>query len=224
MQVNEKSEKECKALLEKIFLPPEMLLEKFAPNGWELSSLFTTKYPTPQERYERSLQMHHNFESLAQKAGRPMPKPNLEDFENEPLQVSGAPLEDLLDLLGDGVWSVFSENNNVIAPNGALYHLGSWRGSGRFIADFFNEHYPVNGKYRYIDFYMGLLYEEDRAKCGVIFRHIFEVLKEEGCDWRFDQERRDDLEDARYEPPPAVVQVYWEVYGRWPEGSAVENG
>ena len=72
----------------------------------------------------------------------------------------------------------------------------------------------MNDKYRYIDFYMGLLYEEDRAKCGVIFRHIFEVLKEEGCDWRFDQERRDDLEDARYEPPPAVVQVYWEVYGR----------
>jgi len=205
MQVNEKSEKDCKALLEKIFLPPEMLIAKFAPNGWELSPLFTAKYPTPQERYERSLQMHRNFESLAQKAGRPMAKPNLEDFENESLQVSGTPLEDLLNLLGDGVSSVFSENNNVTAPNGAVYHLGSWRGSGGFIADFINEHYPVNDKYRYIDFYMGLLYEEDRAKCGVIFRHIFEVLKEEGCDWRFDQERRDDLEDARYEPPPAVV-------------------
>jgi len=33
MQVNEKSEKDCKARWEKIFLPTEMLIAKFAPNG-----------------------------------------------------------------------------------------------------------------------------------------------------------------------------------------------
>ncbi len=267
MQVKGKSGKECKGLVEKIFLPPELLLEKFAPNGWEASPLFAAKYPSPQERFARCLQMHRNFESLAKKAGRPMPEPNLEDFENKPLQISAAPLKDLLDLLGDCAWSVFSENHDVIAPDGSVYHLGSWRGSGRFIADFINEHYPVNGKYDYLDFYMGLLHEEDRTKCSPIFRHIFEVLKQEGCDWRysfpeigmvsfdqapqvptdpanydpakaiqaemeyeakqreiaelqarFDKDREDAMEDARYEPPPAAVQVYWEVYGKWPEG------
>lgn len=216
MQVKEKSEKECNSLLEKIFLPAEMLFAKFAPNGWKAS-----------------------------------------------------PLEDLLHLLGDGVWSVFSENHDVIAQDGSVYHLGSWRGSGRFIADFINEHYPVNGKYRYIDFYMGLLYDEDRTKCSPVFRHIFEILKQEGCDWQYSfpeigmvsfdqapqvptdpanynpakamqaemeyevkqremadlQARFDkDREDARHQLPPAVVQAYWEVYGKWPEGWVVGNG
>ena len=93
MQVKEKSAIECNALLEIIFLPAERLFAKFAPNGWEASPLFTAQYPSPQERFERNLQMHRNFESLAEKAGRPMPKPKLEDFENEPLQISAAPLE-----------------------------------------------------------------------------------------------------------------------------------
>ena len=41
---------------------------------------------------------------------------------------------------------------------------------------------------------------------------------------RFDQDREDTMEDARYEPAPAVVQVYWEVFGKWPVGWVVENG
>jgi len=266
MQVKEKSEKECKGLLEKIFLPPEMLFAKFAPNGWESSPLFVAKYPSPQDHFARCLQMHRNFEFLAERAGRPMPEPKLEDFENEPLKVSGAPLEDLLDLLGDCVWSIFSENHDVIASDGSVYHLGSWRGSGSFIANFINEQYPVDGKYDYMDFYMGLLHEEDRTKCSPIFRHIFEVLKQEGCYWRysfseiamvsfdqpqqstagpanydpakvvqaemeyetkqrevadlqarFDKDREVAMEGARYAPPPAALQVYWEVYGKRPE-------
>lgn len=253
--------------MSKIFLSPDALMMKFAPEGWGHSSLFAAKYPSPQERYERNLQMHRNIESLAQKAGRSLPEPRLEDFENEPPPVSESPLEDLLDLFGDCVWSVFSENHDVVAPDGAVYHLGSWRGSGRFIADFINEHYPVNGKYDYLDFYMGLLYVEDRVKCLPVFLHIFEVLKQEGCDWhysfpgtgivsfvqppetntdpttydpaaalqaemeyedkqremadlqeRFDKMREEEMEAARYKAPPAAVQAYRDVYGRWPEG------
>ena len=105
-----------------------------------------------------------------------------------------------------------------------------------------------------------------------MFVHIFEVLKQEGCDWhysfpslglvsfaqppdtgsdpatydpakamqaemeyeakqreiadlqaRFDKDREDAMEDARYQPPPAAVQAYRQVYGRWPEGWVVEN-
>ena len=272
MDFKEKSESECMALLSKIFLAPDALISKFAPNGWERSPFFAAKYPSPQERYERSLQMHRNIKSLAQKAGRSLPEPRLEDFENEPPPVSDSPLEDLLDLLGDCVWSVFSENHDVVAPDGAVYHLGSWRGSGGFIADFINEHYPVNGKYGYLDFYMGLLHEEDRAKCSLIFSHIFEVLKQEGCDWRYsfpgmgivsfaqppqtdadpttydpaaamqaemeyetkqreiadlqarlDKEREEAMEAARYQPPPPVVQVYRDVFGKWPEGWVASN-
>lgn len=272
MEYIEKSKAECTALLSKIFLPPDALISKFAPDSWERSSLFVAKYPSPQERYERNLQMHRNIESLAKKAGRSLPEPRLEDFENEPLPISESPLEDLLDLLGDCVWSVFSENHDVLAIDGAVYHLGSWRGSGRFIADFINEHYPVNGKYGYLDFYMGLLYDEDRAKCASIFRYIFEVLKQEGCDWRYsfpgtgvvsfaqppqagadpanydpaaalqaemeyeakqrevadlqarlDKEREEEMEAARYKAPPAAVQAYRDIFGKWPEGWVVDN-
>ncbi len=267
MERQEKSEAECNALLRKIFLASDALLAMFAPQGWEHSPLLAAKYPSPQERYERSLQMHRNMQSLSQKAGRSYPEPHLEDFEKESLPISNAPLEDLLDLVGDCVWSIFSENHDVVASDGSIYHLGSWRGSGHFIADFINDHYPVNNKYGYLDFYMGLLYDEDRIKCLPVFRHIFEILKQGDCDWhysfpgvgvvsfaqppqanadpatydpatalqaqmeyeaqqrdiadlqaKFGKAREEAMEEARYKSPPATVQAYWEIFGRWPQG------
>ncbi len=270
MDVKEKSEQECTALLCKIFLPADALMSKFAPEGWACSPLFAAVYPSPQESYARNLQMHRNIESLAKKSGNALPEPRLEDFENVPPSVSASQMEDLLGLIGDCVWSVFSENHDVVAADEARFHLGSWRGSGHFIADFINEHYPVNGKYDYMDFYMGLLHDDDRVKCLPVFCHIFDVLKQAGCDWRYafpgtgivsfaqppeantnpadydpaaalqaameyeakqreiaefqvklDQWREAEMEEARYKAPPAAVQAYRDVYGKWPEGWVV---
>ena len=109
-------------------------------------------------------------------------------------------------LLGGVLWETFSNNNEVAGPDGRLYDLGSWRGSGTSIADFLNRRlvqedpaaqakldalgraWPI-GPFGYLDFYMGLMVPEDDEERGpgldLLYRHVFERLKARGCTWRY---------------------------------------
>jgi len=85
-----------------------------------------------------------------------------------------------LELLGCCLWDIFSDNHDVVDAEGRVYHLGSFRGTGDFLADRMEIRYPDDPGFDYVDFYMGT--------CGVdgpaaVYRWIFEGLKEAGCDW-----------------------------------------
>ena len=103
--------------------------------------------------------------------------------------------------LGNVLWDTFSENNDVIGPEGKRYHLGSWRGTGGFLADYLNAVLAAEGSlddgevsggpFTYIDFYMGnggFRESEDEGRNALIrtlYLRIFERLKARGFDWRY---------------------------------------
>ena len=95
------------------------------------------------------------------------------------------PEREVLDLMGDCLWDVFSDNNDVTGPDSKVYHLGSFRGSGGFLADFLNAHYAPDYRYDYIDFYMGTLGGSDRANLTPVYEWIFRRLYALDCDWRY---------------------------------------
>ncbi len=181
------SRKDCIRLLQSIFGEPELLLKKLAPHGWEQSQLFRVFHPTPEEQLQKALDSHEILMDLRSKSTKsdepPSPAPSLEDFLDKPDEVPVKPLDELIDILGHCVWHVFSENHDVVDAEGNAYHLGSWRGSARFIAEFINQHHAVEKEYDYMDFYMGFWREEAKANCLPVFKHIFETLHEHGCDW-----------------------------------------
>ena len=59
------------------------------------------------------------------------------------------------DVIGMALWDVFSDNHDVVGPDGVAYHLGSFRGSARFIAETLNEIYDLGQRYTYLDVSMG---------------------------------------------------------------------
>lgn len=52
-------------------------------------------------------------------------------------------------VLGLSVYDIFSNNHQVSGKDNRIYDLGSLRGSGGFIADFFNKYYPASSEYNY---------------------------------------------------------------------------
>ena len=69
------------------------------------------------------------------------PEPTFEEFlaknPAENLEVSaGQAIDEPAELLGLCLWDVFSDNHQVIAADGRVVHLGSFRGSAGVIADF----------------------------------------------------------------------------------------
>lgn len=152
-----------------------------------------------------------------------------------------------LELLGCCLWDIFSHNHDVIGPDGRAYHLGSFRGTGDFLADRMAAVYDDPG-FDYIDFYMGTLGEDDH---GPVYEWIFRGLKDAGCDWIYsfpriqllrlgepapadgstddddaarefaaslDRAHEEAVRKARERPLPALVAAYRRVYGRLPEG------
>ncbi len=98
--------------------------------------------------------------------------------------------------LGNILWDTFSDNNDVIGPEGERYHLGSWRGTGGFLADYLNatlvaEGEVSSGPFTYIDFYRGnggFRESEDEGRNALIrtlYLRMLERLKARGLDWRY---------------------------------------
>ena len=78
----------------------------------------------------------------------------------------------------------FSNNNEVIDKDGAVYDIGSFRGAAGFIGDYINEYIPVsNETYGYMDFYMGTIFVSGRADLSSVYEWVFKHLKRCDCDW-----------------------------------------
>ena len=157
-----------------------------------------------------------------------------EAYRSRPLRVRW------LSFLGEVLWDVFSNNNDVVGPSGERYDLGSFRGTGRFLADHLNDRLAAEagptptgrarGPFDYIDFYMGTwgLFLDGDEPGLPFYARVFERLWERGCDWRFaatgltdppgDQAPADDppLFTRADGEPPAIVRAYRDEYGRWP--------
>lgn len=130
------------------------------------------------------------------------------------------------ELLRNVLWKVFSDNNEVAGPDGRVYDLGSWRGSGGFIAAFLNARLAEEGltdaspwtdrPFQYIDFYMGLMRPGDEA-LHTLYVHFFERLKARGCTWRYappaiflvrfdsPDEEQEEEDPSSYDPSAAVL-------------------
>ncbi|PSQ79427.1 MAG: hypothetical protein BRD37_00015 [Bacteroidetes bacterium QH_8_67_23] len=211
----------CIALFEQ-FMPPttDALLEQIAPEGWAESPLVRLRHPTPEQRYQEALEAYRQpppfwVEEDEEEKGDP---PRREDFREDDDEKPVRPKQEVLEVLGDGLWDVFSDNNDVVGPGGGVYHLGSFRGTGRFLAEFFNERYAPEDRFDYIDFYMGMLGDSDRADLTPVYEWIFRRLYALDCDWRYQftelnlidlggADADDDADDpAGYDPAAAVQE------------------
>jgi hypothetical protein len=103
--------------------------------------------------------------------------------------------------LGEALWAVFSDNNDVIAADGQVVSLGTWRGSSGEIADLLNEH--VDGaRFHYMDFYMCRRVRSDSviaARWLAAARLVFRRLLVRRATWRSES------------PTSDLVEVYEQV-------------
>lgn len=118
------------------------VLAELAPAGWEHSPLNIVFHPSPEQIYEESSRMHENMRELfaARRAKEndereePAP-PNLDEIRAQCQTTPGEPQRECRDLVGMCLWDIFSDNHEVIGPDGRVVDLGSFRASAGFLAE-----------------------------------------------------------------------------------------
>jgi hypothetical protein len=110
------------------------------------------------------------------------PEPTLDEvaksFQERPIE----PEREVRELVGQCLWDVFSDSHEVVAPDGRVLDLGSFRGSGGFLADVLNRQSGAE-HYDYMDFYMGTIWLAQRADLTPVYRMIFGRLRGRRLDW-----------------------------------------
>jgi hypothetical protein len=169
------------------------VLGEIAPDGWKQSPLLACFHPSVERVCEEQLLWHRNLEELRSVRSRrdgtvepdaaPAPAPTLEDVRREyqprPVQQD----EELTELLGSCLWDIFADNHEVIAADGRVADIGSFRGASAFLDEY------ITGSYRgmcregnYMRFYMGTIGIGGRADLTPVYAMIFRRLKALGAD------------------------------------------
>lgn len=222
MEYKELPDDICEVLLIELFKSIPELLQTVTPDGFANSSLTLIFHPTPEQQYEEYCRMSKNIAGLQKtlKHQRDI-KPAIssaefmKDLKNEPVDEQ----YEIVSIFGDCIWNIFSNNHTVFNENAESYDLGSWRGTGRFIADVINELQLVTDKsFDYMDFYMGNIFAKDRADLTPVYEFIFKMLKAKHLDWQYSFQRmglisfskEEDMEDnlENYDPAEAV-KINW---------------
>ena len=179
----------CKALLIELFQSIPELLQKVAPEGFANSSLVSIFHPAPEQQYKEYYRISENLAALQKVSKRETPGEPVLSFEEFMKDVTAEPVDEpyeIVSIVGDCIWNIFSNNHTVFNENGESYHLGSWRGSGGFIADVINSLQLVPGKsFDYMDFYMGGVFSEERADLTLVYEFIFNRLQAKQLDWAY---------------------------------------
>lgn len=193
------TDEQCWALLEQLFpngLCDPALVEALAPEGWERSPLVRIAHPTAEQRYEEALRFRDNLRSLmkvrAPEQAETLPAVSLEAIREEMRKEDESvnAIKDCADLVGQCLWDIFSSNHDVVTADGQRVHLGSFRGSAGFIADFRNksdQRLEDLGILRmdYVQFYMGTELVRHRADVRPVYELIFRRMQRCGLDWRY---------------------------------------
>lgn len=212
MTENLASDKACDELLQYLFGDLDNLLAELAPEGWENSRYLRVEHPTVEQRYQESVTMHENLNSLFGKGKEPTPPPTREEIQKsyDEDDHTVKPMEELLDVFGGGLWSVFSNNHSVTGPNGEEYDLGSFRGTGSTLAAFIGKHFPEAPDFNYMDFYCADLFIERRVDVTPLYELIFRRLKTRKCDWNYEFPRIHivDFSDAKEQLSPENPAEY----------------
>lgn len=222
---NQASDESCNALLRHIFGNLSNLMDRLAPQGWANSPYVLVHHPTPEQRHAEITIMYENLNWLGSKRKAnqpdlaPLVVPTLNELRQEQTEKADPimPLDELLTVFGGCVWSVFSNNHDVVGPDGMVYHLGSFRGTGSFLSKLIGQTYPDAPLFDYMDFYCADVFIERRADVTPVYELIFERVKEQNCDWiysfphlhliSFDHLKEDAPTDpAAYDPNKALAE------------------
>lgn len=180
---------ECKDLLNALFpqgFAGRDVEKAIVPESWKHSALKAAFHPSPEQRYKEFIQRSRNLHKLSGKgkdSEQTTSELTFEEFLAEYQDPPCEPRRELQELAGLCIWDVFSDSHEVIAPDGRIADLGSFRGTGGFIADYLNEREDNPIKYDYIDFYMGTKLISQRADLSPVYQMIFRRLKQMGGDW-----------------------------------------
>lgn len=188
------NETEVHALFDRLFpygFAGQDVLDEIAPEGWDRSPLVACFHPSVERIFEERLLIRRNLEELRRMRHRrdgatvaeSSPEPTLEDvtkdYEPSPVQQD----EEVTELVGLCLWDTFSDNHEVIAADGRLADIGSFRGAGAFI----DEHLTSGDDWwrvdDYLRFYMGTIWIARRADLMPVYAMIFSRLKAVGADW-----------------------------------------
>lgn len=170
-------------LLNQIFDNSKTLLASIAPNGWCFSAYTNFFHPTPKQQFEEEKALHERLNKLS-KNQTPIKSINLDKYQQDELK-DILETEEFQYVLGLSVYDIFSNNHEVYSNDNRVYDLGSFRGSGSFIADFLNNRNLISKNYDYLDFYMGTIWIESRANLLPFYEYIFQILKARKCDWNY---------------------------------------
>jgi hypothetical protein len=187
-------EGECRDLFKRLFpqgLAGADVRDELVPEGWDSSPFLAVFHPSVDQIWQRSLMIHENLKKLGQalkskKSGSPPPPPS-PTREEIVAQWTDHPVDELsevIDLMGRCVWDVFSDNHSVVAEDGRVVDLGTFRASAGFIADLVSaESSTFSGDY--MNYYMGSSGLHYLASMEPVYRLIFRRLKNAQCDWRY---------------------------------------
>jgi hypothetical protein len=167
------------------------VLDEIAPEGWERSPLVACFHPSIERLFEERLLMHRHLEELRHLCRRrddsatnvSAPEPTLEDVRKE---YEPSPVEqdaEVTELVGLCLWDTFSDNHEVIAADGRLADIGSFRGAGAFIDEYLTGDRDGWREGDYLRFYLGTIWIGQRADLGPVYTMIFSRLKAVGADW-----------------------------------------
>lgn len=189
------------------------VLAELAPDGWEQSPLLACFHPSVERVFEEQLQLHRNLEALRdaqrRRAGAtdvdeaPPPEPTLEEVRREYQTTLVKPDEELTELVCECLWDVFSDNHDVIAADGRVADIGSFRGASAFLDEYLSG--SSRDTWRDGDsmrFYMGTIWTSGRADLTPVYVMIFRRLKGLGADWvyHFPELRLVELPALRTDP------------------------
>lgn len=211
MEYKELPEDICEALLIELFQAIPELLRTIAPDGFANSPLILVFHPMPEQQYKEHCRMSENIKRLKKiTKEQPDNKPveSLEEFIKD-IKTSLVDAQyEIVSIFGDCIWNIFSNNHTVFNENAESYDLGSWRGTGGFIADVINKLQLVPDKtFDYMDFYMGGIFRHERIGLTPVYEFIFKKLKAKHLDWEYsfprmglvnfkkDEDEKDDIKN-----------------------------
>jgi hypothetical protein len=172
------------------FAGPDVL-DEIAPDGWEHSPLLACFHPSVERVFEEQVLMHRNLEELRRMRRRPddvasavsSPEPTLDAVRRAYQPEPGEQDEEVTQLIGLCLWDIFSDNHEVIAADGRVADIGSFRGAGAFLDEHLMHDRDSWREGDYLRFYLGTIWISGRADLTRLYAMIFRRLKAMGADW-----------------------------------------